>query len=323
MERRRRPVRSALGCGKGRGLVRVNRLAKMFRFVLHAVAVIALSGSFAMADDTQRGPLFSLYFSGSANQPGKVFKLNPSAGFRFSNHFEFDAGIPFYFVRPTDTGIAEGFSSNNGVGDAYLNLRFYISRPHLYFSSTARGTAPTGNTSDGFSTGRATFDWSNYIEKDAGRFSPFGNVGIANTISDTNFFNRPFTSLGIVGHFEGGTYFEAFRHVRLAGSAYAITPSGGQKVYSKLQRHSSAANPGNAMRAGKANGNGRVFETSGVTAGDARILQDHGYSGWLDLRPSTRICLEFGYSRSVGYALNTLFFSIGIDIGSMLPWAHR
>jgi hypothetical protein len=37
---------------------------------------------------------------------------------------------------------------------------------------------------------------------DFGKWIPFCKVGIANTISDTHFFNRPFTSLDTVDHFE-------------------------------------------------------------------------------------------------------------------------
>ncbi len=299
-------------------------IARLFRFVLTSAVILALPSSFALAGNNQRRPLFSLDFSGSANQPGKVFKLDPSAGFRFNSHFEIDAGLPIYIVRPTDTGIAEGFSSKNGIGNAYLDLRFYVSHPGLYFSSTVRGTAPTGNTSDGFSTGRATFDWSNYLEKDLGGFTPFGNIGIANTISDTHFFNRPFTSLGIVGHLEGGAYYELFRHFDLAGSAYAITPSGQQKVYSKLLKHAAtASSPGGSTGPGKANGKGRVFETSSITTGGATIVQDHGYSGWIDFHPTSRIKLELGYSHSISYALNTIFFSAGFDIGSLLSRTNR
>lgn len=292
---------------------------RLFRLILTSALILIVPGTPASADENHGRPLFSFVFSGSANQPGKVFKFDPSAGFRFNNHFEIDAGLPIYLVRPTSSGISEGFSAANGIGNAYLDLRFFVSHPGLYFGSTVRGTAPTGRTSDGFSTGRATFDWSNYLEKDFGRLTPFGNVGIANSISDTHFFNLPFTSLGVVGHFEGGASYEIFHHFSLAGSAYAITPSGQQKVYSKLIKRStvasgSAGTPG----PGKATGKNRVFEASSVTTDGATIVKDHGYSGWIDIHPSSNINLEFGYSRSISYALNTVFFSVGFDVGSLL-----
>ncbi len=302
----------------------IKKPSASFRSVFTFAAILIFYTGLAVAENGQGHPLFSFTVSGSFNQPGKVFKIDPSAGYRFNNHFEIDAGWPVYMVRPSDAGIAAGFSSNNGIGNAYLDLRFFVSHPDLYFSSNVRGTAPTGSTSDGFSTGRVTLDWSNYLQKDFGRFTPFGNVGVANSISDTPFFNRPFTTLGLVGHFEGGAYYELFRHFSIAGSAYAITPSGEQKVYSRLlKRAGPTSTPGGSAGMGKANGRNRVFETSSITTGNASIARDHGYSGWIDFHPQSHIALEIGYSRSVTYALDTVFFSASFDLGTLLSSRRR
>src|SRR5437773_615429 len=74
----------------------------------------------------------------------------------------------------------------------------------LSYSSTLELTAPTGDKARGFTTGRATADWTNRFSHKMDSFTPFGSAGLANTVSDTKFFVRPFTSLGMVVHFEGG-----------------------------------------------------------------------------------------------------------------------
>jgi len=264
------------------------------------------------AQDDDRGPVLFVGFGGSSAQVGQVFKLNDAVGYRFNKHFEVAIGLPVYFVKASSTGLAEGFGSHNGIGNAYLDLRLFVRKSDWYFSSDVKGTAPTGDVNNGFSTGRATVDWTNYIERTIGRFTPFASGGIANTISDTHFFYRPFTSLGVVGHVEGGTYFELLPKVSLGGSAYADLPSGQQKVFSKLVARGRAAQPG------KNGGHGRVFETQSVTVGGADTANDHGFAGWLDFNPASAVSFELGYSRSTRYALDTVFFSVGFDLGKII-----
>jgi hypothetical protein len=230
--------------------VKTTKLFQSF-FLFCLIAAACTATSFG---NDAGGPLLRLSFSGTSNDPAWVFKLDTSAGYRFNRHFEISGGVPIYFVRASDSGATDGFTSKNGIGDAYINLRLMISRPDYYFSSSIKGAAPTGDDADGFSTGRVTFDWTNYFEGDIGKWTPFGSAGIANTISDTHFFNRPFTSLGTVGHFEGGLYFWPSEKIGIAGSAYAVTPTGQQKIYSKLmQRQSPITPPSTTGNAGRGN----------------------------------------------------------------------
>ena len=283
------------------------------RFLLF-LAVLAISIRFAAG--AERGPILSLQFSGTSNDPGWIYRLDATGGYKFNSHFEVDCGLPVYFVRVSDSGIADGFSSKNGIGNAYIDLRFLLGKPSYFFSSTIRGTAPTGKVDEGFSTGRATFDWTNYFERSFGSWTPFGSAGVANTISDTHFFNQPFASLGLVGHFEGGISFEPVHRISLAASGYAFTPSGQQKVFSKLINRQMSGTSSMVPQS-RGRGRNRVFENTSVTIGED-IAKDHGVTAWIDLTPNSNLTLELGYNRSVFYSSNSIFFSARFDFTQVL-----
>jgi hypothetical protein len=76
-------------------------------------------------------------------------------------------------------------------------------------------------------------------------------------------------------------------------------------------------NATNSVSNGLANGQNApaVFETQQQTLGPAAVANDNGFSTWVMLRPTSSSDLQFGYSRSNTYQLNSLFFGIGFHIG--------
>ena len=265
-------------------------------------------GSATSKEDT--GWVAYEYFSGSSNTFGQVMKLDTSVGYNFNEHFGADVGLPVYFVRASSSSTSNGFSSGNGIGNAYVDLRLTVRDPVVNFGSILTGMAPTGDTNLGLSTGRFTFDWDNHFDRNFAALRPFADLGIGNTISDTHFFVRPFTTLGIVSHFEGGTTYRVFPFVRVGASLYDDLPSGQQKVFSKLKPRQSAG--GFAARHGAG-----PFENAHETVGPADIARDNGYSAWVETSSLPVVHLEAGYSRSVHYALNTFSFGIGVNLGSL------
>ncbi len=273
--------------------------------------------------DNERGFVLSETFQGNTNAIGTITKLDTMAGYKFNRHFEADAGIPFYFVRASADSTALGATSGNGIGNAYLLLRFSASNAVATFVSSLTGSAPTGDAAKGFSTGRATVDWNNYLGFDVHRITPFVNLGLANSISDTRFFTRPFTSLGKVAHFEGGADVQIWRLVSVGASAYADAPFGQQKVYSKLVMRGQANPPGSGRGPGSGMGQKHgVFNDQSVTVGSASIARDNGGSTWLDINPQGIINFEVGYSRSMEHDLNSLFFNIGLNLGGFFRSTH-
>ncbi|MEJ2247516.1 MAG: hypothetical protein P8Y80_15795 [Acidobacteriota bacterium] len=295
------------------------RYVKLFRIILALVAMSIFPLRHSLATDRDKKPLFYTSFSGSYNDPGWMFKLDTTAGYRFNSHLEIIAGLPVYFVQVPGDSLDDSSSSRLGIGNVYVDLRLMAERSGFYFGSRLRGTAPTGNKEEGFSTGRVTFDWNNYFEYSIGEWTPFGTVGIANSISDTHFFTRPFTSLGIVGQLEGGLLFDPAVWIGLGISGYAVVPSGEQKIYSRLpgsrmaQTDSMPSDGSDATRRQR-----RAFEDTYYTVGDADIAKDHGLSGWIDIYPFSDVALEFGYSRSVSYEYNTIFFTARFDLAGMI-----
>jgi len=267
------------------------------------------------AQKEEKGFTFYESFSGSSNSLGQVLKLDTTVGYDLSEHFGVDAGIPVYFVRASSTTSSIGVTSYTGMGNVYADLKFVFANPLLNYASMVTGTAPTGDTVSGLSTGRATFDWNNHFDKTVSGLRPFVNAGVANTVSDTHFFTRPFTTLGMVGHFEGGVTYKVAPLVRAGISAYDILPTGQQKIFSKLVRRTSATTAAS-------NGRGQRFVgATHETVGGSDLAKDDGYSVWITANPGP-VDMELGFSRSVVNDLNTVSFGIGFNLGSIVKKAR-
>jgi len=259
----------------------------------------------AQAADDGRGWSFSGRFSGSSNSDGLVTKADPALGYSFNNHWSTYTGVPFYFVNRSSSTTTTTSGSMSGVGNAFLGFRFGTKSDLLNYTSNLEFTAPTGDKSRGFSTGRVTADWTNTFSTKVSSLTPFGSIGIANTVSDTAFFVRPFTSLGRVGHFEGGATYDLLPAVRIGLSAYAVRGSGQQRIISKVKRDAMTTSGSTK----------RVFDNQTETVAEASAVNDHGFSTWFGVSPKPEIDFHAGYSRSVNYDFNTFFFGVGFHVG--------
>src|SRR5215510_12859210 len=279
-------------------------------------ALILLAGLAlpAQAEDNGRGWSFSERFNGSSNSGGVVTKAETALGYSFNSHVSTYAGVPFYFVNLSPTAAAAATSGTDGwmsgVGNAFLGFRADVKGEAVNYTSNLEFTAPTGDKSRGFSTGRMTADWTNTFSGKVSALAPFGSVGIANTVSDTAFFVRPFSSLGVVGHFEGGATYDVLKAAHVGVSAYAVRGSGDQRIISKIIRRQTTTTSGSSS--GKAN---RIFDTQGETVSQASAVNDHGFSTWFGVSPRPEVDFHAGYSRSVNYDFNTVFFGVGFHVG--------
>jgi len=270
----------------------------------------------AKTDDTPQGLTGIESFQGELNSGEMVLKLDSNVGWDFNRHFGMFAGVPVYFSHlsssTTTTGTTTTTSSavnHDGIGNAYLGFALRAPNPSLDYASALTVGAPTGSTKKGLSTGRATFDWDNRFEHAFGRFTPFLDGGLSNTVPDSKLLIRSFTSLGMVTHLEEGGGLELTPHVSVNGSAYEIVPFGNQKVFSKLVAAGQAA-----KGSGK---NGRVFETAAETSGSG-LTRENGFLTSIALEPSAFWTLEAGYARSETFALNSFAFDLRFNVGKML-----
>ena len=295
------------------------------RYHLLACALLSVFPLSAQQEsDLASGFTFGASMQGSSNSLGTITKLDTSAGYFFNRYWEVDFGVPYYFVSPSDsTKAATGAASVQGIGNAYAQVRFTLANPVVNYVTTITGTGPTGDRSKGLSTGHATVDWSNYFDRGLGPWTPFAEVGIANTVSDTMFFIRPYVTSGFVAHGQGGVRFRFARWIQAGAAGYIIEPSGQQTIVSRVVTAKSVGSgatlavtlpntPVTAVAKGLLNK--PVFETTSITTGSASLARDDGVSTWLLFGKSPGLNLQVGYTRSMEYDLDTLFFGIGFHV---------
>jgi hypothetical protein len=207
----------------------------MYRWGLLVTLVLSQAAVAAETGEDGNGFLLNERIQGSASTLGLITKFDTSAGYQFNRYLAVEAGLPVYFVNPSSSfSQATGTQAATGIGNVYADVRLSLENPLVNYTSLATVAAPTGDKATGFSTGHVTYDWSNLFDRSFGHVTPFVNLGIANTITDTPFFIRPFSSFGFVTHVEGGASYRLFRRLSVGASVYAIEPSGQQTVVSKL-----------------------------------------------------------------------------------------
>jgi hypothetical protein len=306
------------------------RNGSLFATFLFLAAGFAVTAS-ASHQEEQGIELFTS-FQGSANSVGLVNRLDTEVGYRFNRHFRVGLGIPLYFVKPSDsTAGTESADFRSGLGNVYANVRLTLVKASFRFNSVLTGTAPTGDEIQGFSTGRGSVDWTNTLSNDFRWAVPFVSIGLANTVSDTAFFVRPFTSVGFVANVQAGSYLRLNNFSSVAFSGYRVLPSGEQTIVSRLvPRENVPAAIGETDDSGPpfpVPGRGRggsgmtpaqPFEVVFETVGEADLAKDHGFSAWWSLYPLPDVDFYAGYSRSIPFDLNTFFFGVTLNVGSMI-----
>jgi hypothetical protein len=252
---------------------------------------------------------------GTLNSDSRLFKIDSTVGWDFNKNFGVYGGIPFYIASvpgatATTTTTATSSSSTHGMGNAYLGMAFRAPGSSLDYAGAITASAPTGSTSNGLSTGRAGLDFTNHIGHSFSRFTPFLEAGISNTVPDSAFSTRPFTSLGAVTHFEEGADYEVAKHIYVGASGYEIVPFGNQKIFSKL------VGKGGQGGGGKGSG-GNTFDQNAETSG-ADLTRENGFNGWVAFEPTPLWRVEAGFTRSATFNLNSFAFNLRFNVGKML-----
>ena len=261
-------------------------------FFLNASAVFAqgASASIIPAVGSENHYTWIEQLEGSSNAEGQVILLDSSAGYVFGRHLLVDGGLPVYFIRAT-TASTSGTSTTNSfsaLGDIYGQVRLSFPNPAVNFKTQLTGRAPTGSTTDGISTGHATYDWTNRVDRGFGNWTPFCEIGLADSIPDTFIYKRPFASYGELAHFQLGAQYRVAEWLGVAASAFDVAPWGTQTIDSRVQK-------------------------TKVTGG-SNLAEDNGFSVGADLSPARAIDFTVGYSRSTHYHLNTISFGVVINM---------
>ena len=241
----------------------------------------------------QQGLTWMETYEGSSNSDGLVTDLNSTVGYLFGKHVAMSMGIPYLFIVPSTS--KTGATSAYGVGNPYLGLRYSAKGSALDFCTSLNSAIPTASTKKGLSTGHVTVDWSNHFAHGFDLFTPFVDLGLANSISDTRFLHRPYISYGDVVHLEGGSELDLGNKFSVTASGYYILPWGPQQIF---------------LRGSKA--------SSSPTKGGVSLTRDNGINVGIDYNLTHSLDLSGGYSRSVYSVLNTFSFGIEVNVGSLL-----
>jgi len=261
-------------------------------FLLNASAVFAqgASASIIPAVGSESHYTWIEQFEGSSNAEGQVMLLDSSAGYVFGRHLLVDGGLPVYFIRATTTSTSGTSTTNSfsALGDIYGQVRLSFPNPAVNFKTRLTGRAPTGSTTDGISTGHATYDWTNRIDRGFGNWAPFFEIGLADSISDTFIYKRPFASYGELAHFQLGAQYRVAEWLGVAASSFDVAPWRTQTIDSLVQK-------------------------TKVTGG-SDLAADNGFSVGADLSPAKAIDFTVGYSRSTHYHLNAISFGVVVNM---------
>jgi len=276
-------------------------------FLLSGTSVTAFAQSSPNPAGSERGIVFYEAFEGDSNSDGQVMVLSSSATYHFNEHFSAGIGIPIYFDHPSSS---TGATSSSGIGNVFATVRAVWKSPFLNYGTSLTGAAPTGDSKKGLSTGHATFDWDNRVNHDFGVLTPFVDLGVGNSVMDTRTFLRPFSSYGYLAHFEAGTDVDLSHSLSLTLSGYDIAPWGTQTVISRVVPAGSPGKLGSVTH-------GRAFENSHQTTGTATLTSDDGFNADLSFSPKPYLDLDFGYTRSIHYALNSVSFGVGVNLSSL------
>jgi len=241
----------------------------------------------------EKGFTLTETYEGSADTDGFISDINSSAGYVFNPHFSINMGVSYLFVNPSTS--KTGTTSASGMGNPSLGFRYSRKGPVLDFSTGVNGAFPVASSAKGLSTGRVTFDWNNHFAHGFDLFTPFFDVGVANSVPDTRFLKRPYTSLGTLAHFEGGSEMDLGDKFSVSASGYYILPWGTQEIFVRGKKSS-----------------------SGSTKGGVSLTRDDGINLGLDYNLTRFVDLSAGYSYSAYNVVNTVSFGVELNVASWL-----
>jgi len=181
------------------------------------------------------------------------------------------------------------------MGNPNLGLKYSAKSSALDFSTGLNSAIPTASTKKGFSTGHLTVDWSNHFAHDFDLLTPFVDLGLANSVPDSRFLHRTYSSYGTLAHFEGGSQIDLGDKFSVVASGYYVLPWGPQQIF---------------LRGSKS--------TTSPIKGGVSLTRDDGINLGIDYNLTRSLDLSAGCSRSVYSSLNTFSFGIAVNVGSLL-----
>ena len=261
-------------------------------------------------EHSDRGFTFTVTASGAHDSvSGWSTVLESNVRYDFNKVFGVEIGVPYYMshsgfdARPvtsvnTNPPLVDSY---NALGDAYLILHFAAPGTWFNYRSRIVGGFPSGDTSSGISTGRATFDFNNHFDHTWNFFTPYVELGIGDSSSlITRLVKHPYTTLGPVSHFKAGAGF-SWKVFYVEGSAYENLPIGDQKVYARVV----------TIRTLKKQ---KITTTRIVDTGQG-LLEDNGFGAGLAVSLSHNLTVGAAYQYSVRESLDSAVLAVSYRFG--------
>ena len=228
--------------------------------------------------------------------------FTPAIGYSFNDTFSIDATIPIYMYRLADSRSAHPkpnaqlVTQRAELSDVVLGLHAQFVPHQFQYQLTGLVTAPTGDEAYGLTTGRVTFDISNYFQRSFGRITPNLEIGAGDSSTLVNrIVTKNYTSLGPLAHFQLGLGFDLFRGMSFETEAYEQLPIGDQKIYGPSR-------------------NGKATVVTGHN-----VTEDNGFTNSLDIPIDRNFSVSGYYSRSLRIHSDTVAFGVTYVLRTLPP----
>jgi hypothetical protein len=237
----------------------------------------------------------------------------------FSRHYSMDLTMPIYLYRLAESDSSTTSSQPSGPpgspppppvtttsqliphrfdpGDIFLAAHAFFTSRRITETLSPSITLPSGDTSDGLSTGRVTFDLDSHSTFRIRRFALLLDLGGGDSTSLFNrLVTRNYTSLGYLAHFQLGGMVALPGRSTFQSVAYEQLPLGDSKIYTTLPR------PGFP---GSAGGSGQMTVVSGRS-----VSEDNGFTNSLSVPLTSHWTLQGYYNRSLRLKTDTVGMGI-------------
>jgi len=240
--------------------------------------------------------------------------MTPEMAYNFSRRYSIDVSMPVYLYRlaesqtatqttpgppgpPVQATSTQLTPQRFDPGDIFLAAHTYFGSRRMGETLTPSITLPSGDTDDGLSTGRVTFD----LDSRSTIWLPYSSLLVDMGGGDsTSLFNRlvtrNYTSLGYLAHFQLGGMVPLPLRSTFEAVAYEQLPLGDSKIYATLPRTGFPGRPG-------------VSGQNTVVSGRS-VSEDNGFTNYLSVPLTSRLTLQGYYNRSLRLKTDTVGMGI-------------
>ena len=243
--------------------------------------------------------------------------VTPAMAYSFSRHYSLDLSMPIYIYRLAESESATPSSAPPGPpvsppppvittsqlsphrfdpGDIFLAAHAFFASRWVTQTLSPSITLPSGDTGDGLSTGRVTFDLDSHSTFRLRRSALLLDLGGGDSTSLFNrLVTRNYTSLGYLAHFQLGGMVALPWRSTFQSVAYEQLPLGDSKIYTTLPR---PGPPGSS-------GSGQNPVVSGRS-----VSEDNGFTNSLSVPLTSHWTLQGYYNRSLRLKTDTVGMGI-------------